>query len=102
MRSTALAEKPATERRTTRFGLTERKQQQYSLARAILASAEPQEGTERNCFELEISQTIEKSVTGKRHGGIFIPWSIAMGANRRELSRRDHEHERRPVVHRCL
>jgi HK97 family phage major capsid protein len=88
MRSTAIAEQPASERRTIRFGLTEREQQEYSLARAILASAESQEGIERSCFELEISQTIEKSVTGRKNGGIFIPWTIAMGEARRDVQAR--------------
>jgi HK97 family phage major capsid protein len=51
------------------------------LARAILTSAENQEGSERraerNCLELEISETIEKTVTGKRYGGVFVPWNIS-------------------------
>jgi HK97 family phage major capsid protein len=88
MRSTASAAQPALERRPRRFTLTEREQRDYSLTRAILASAESQEGPERNCLELEISQTIEKSVTGKRFGGIFVPWGITTGGSRREIQQR--------------
>jgi hypothetical protein len=55
MAATALA---TPQRRPTRFALTERELQQYSLARAILTSAENQDGEERNCFELEISKTL--------------------------------------------
>ena len=65
-----------------RFSLTERELRQYSLARAIIVSADNQEGSERaerNCFELECSQEIEKHVTGKRYGGILIPWNIGAG-----------------------
>jgi HK97 family phage major capsid protein len=65
-----------------RFSLTEKELRNYSLARAILVSADNQEGSERaerSCFELEVSQTIEKTVTGKRYGGIFVPWNIGAG-----------------------
>jgi len=80
--ATATATRPAAER--PRFTLSERELREYSLARAILTSAENQEGGERradhNCFELEISQTIEKHVTGKRYGGLFVPWNISAGS----------------------
>jgi HK97 family phage major capsid protein len=63
--------------------LSDRELREYSLARAILTSAENQEGSdrraERNCLELEISQTIEKTVTGTRYGGVFVPWNISAG-----------------------
>ncbi|MDP9161536.1 MAG: phage major capsid protein, partial [Acidobacteriota bacterium] len=42
-------------------------------------SAEIQDGAQRNSLELEISQTLEKSITAKRHGGIFVPWNIGAG-----------------------
>jgi HK97 family phage major capsid protein len=83
--ATATATHSAAERRPTpRFALSERELKEYSLARAILVSAENQEGTERraerNCLELEISETIEKTVTGKRYGGVFVPWNISAGS----------------------
>jgi HK97 family phage major capsid protein len=78
---------PAAER--PRFTLSERELREYSLARAILTSAENQEGSERraerNCLELEISETIEKTVTGKRYGGVFVPWNIPAGSFARRI-----------------
>jgi HK97 family phage major capsid protein len=68
-------------RERPRFDLTARELREYSLARAILTSADNQEGTERraeNCFELEVSQTIERSVIGTKYGGIFVPWNISV------------------------
>jgi HK97 family phage major capsid protein len=73
-----------------RFSLTEKELRNYSLARAILVSADNQEGSERaerSCFELEVSQTIEKTVTGKRYGGIFVPWNIGAGEFERKGSK---------------
>jgi hypothetical protein len=68
--TTTAAHSAAERRPTPRFALTERELKEYSLARAILVSAENQEGTERraerNCLELEISYTIEKTITEKR------------------------------------
>jgi hypothetical protein len=63
---TAMPTQPAPDRRTARFALNERELQlqQYSLARAIIVAAENQEGIERNCFELEVSNSIEKHATG--------------------------------------
>ena len=92
-RALELGENRATVRRQQRFGLNEREQREYSLARAILVCAENQEGAERggerNCLELEISRSIEKSVSASRsvasHGGIFIPWNISAG----EFERKD-------------
>ena len=88
--ATATATRPAAERQASpRFTLSERELREYSLARAILTSAENQEGSERraerNCLELEISETIEKTVTGKRYGGVFVPWNISAG----EFARKD-------------
>ncbi len=83
MATATLAER----RETPRFDLNERELRKYSLARAILTSAEIQDGAERNCLELEVSQTLEKSSTGKRHGGIFIPWNISAGEFARNVPR---------------
>jgi HK97 family phage major capsid protein len=90
MATATMEEHSAAERRPTpRFAISERELKEYSLARAILVSADNQEGTdrraERNCLELEISQTIEKTVTGKRYGGVFVPWNISAG----EFARKD-------------
>lgn len=51
---------------------------QYSYARAILADANHRDGRGENCFELEVSQQIERSVAGalpsfRSHGGVFVP-----------------------------
>jgi HK97 family phage major capsid protein len=76
----------AQRRVTPRFALNERELREYSLARAILISSDNQEGTdrsERNCLELEISNSIEKTVTGQRYGGIFVPWNIGVEDARR-------------------
>lgn len=94
MQATAAATQRAPEKQMTpRFTLTQRELQEYSLSRAILTSAENQEGSERradkNCFELEVSQEIEKHVTGKRYGGLFVPWSIGMpDVSPRNISKR--------------
>jgi len=78
--ATATAARPAAERQATpRFSLTERELRQYSLSRAILTSAENQDGIERNCLELEISQTIEQANRSGTHGGLFVPWNIPAG-----------------------
>ena len=91
--STATATRPAVEHQARpRFSLSERELREYSLARAILTSAENQEGSERraekNCLELEISQTLERSITGKRHGGLFVPWNISAGSFARKTQQR--------------
>jgi HK97 family phage major capsid protein len=70
---------------TPRFALTERELKEYSLSRAILTSAENQDGIESNCLELEISQTIEKANRSGTHGGIFIPWNIGAGSFARKV-----------------
>jgi HK97 family phage major capsid protein len=82
--ATATATRPAVEHQARpRFSFSERELKEYSLARAIIVSCEIREGSERraerNCLELEISETIEKTVTGKRYGGVFIPWNIGAG-----------------------
>ena len=78
-----------------RFTLTERELRQYSLARAILVSADNQEGSERgagrgaerSCFEFEVSQTIARSHRGEDHGGIFVPWNLSAGSFARKIPR---------------
>jgi HK97 family phage major capsid protein len=83
---------PAEQHAQPRFTLSQRELQEYSLARAILTSAENQEGSERraerNCLELEISETIEKTITGKRYGGLFVPWNISAGSFARKTEQR--------------
>src|SRR6267378_2085812 len=65
-----------------RLDLTDKEQEQYNVARGIMTCIRNDEmsqaGTSKrdNCFELEISEQIEKTWTGKRHGGLFVPWSI--------------------------
>jgi HK97 family phage major capsid protein len=90
--ATMTTQHPTAERQATpRFALTERELRQYSLARAILISADNQEGNERaecNCFELEVSQTIEREVTGNKYGGIFVPWNIGAGSFARKTQQR--------------
>ena len=91
--STMTATRPAVEHQARpRFSLSERELQEYSLARAILTSAENQEGSERraekNCLELEISQTLERAITGKRYGGLIVPWNISAGSFVRKTQQR--------------
>ncbi len=112
--ATATVPTQAMERQRPRFSLTERELHKYSLARAILVSADNQEGSdraERNCFELEVSQSIEKTVTGKRYGGVFIPWNIGAGEFARQgpeqhpetrgARHRDRDEGQRTQVHRA-
>jgi len=80
---------PAPEKSTPRFTLTERDLKKYSLARAINISAQNQEGTvEEDCFEFEVSQEIEKTASGKRYGGVFVPWNIGAGEFSRNMQKR--------------
>jgi HK97 family phage major capsid protein len=89
MTATATATQQAPEKRTTRFTLSERELQNYSLARAILVGAENQEGLERQCFELDVSQEIERQdVTRKSRGGIFVPWNIPVEDVARKTKKR--------------
>ena len=86
--ATATASRPAAERQATpRFSLTERELKEYSLSRAILTSSDNLDGADRNCFELEISQTIEKANRSGTHGGLFVPWNISAGEFVRKLPR---------------
>ncbi len=61
--------------------LSEKEQRQYNLARGIMTlvandEADENGGKRENSLELEVSQTIERSYTGERHGGLFVPWSV--------------------------
>jgi HK97 family phage major capsid protein/HK97 family phage prohead protease len=54
-------------------------QRSYSYARAIAMAADQADGRRGiKCLELEISETLERSMPNsyKRHGGIFIPTSL--------------------------
>lgn len=73
---------PAAAENADRIDLNDREQGEYNIARGIMTCVRNDEmskaGTSKrdNCFELEISEQIEKNWTGKRHGGLFVPWSI--------------------------
>ena len=62
--------------------LTEREQNEYRLTRGIMALVANEENPKcnENCFELEVSQEIEKKAdaTVKRHGGMFVPWNVGI------------------------
>jgi HK97 family phage major capsid protein len=64
-----------------RIELTDKEQKQYNLSRGILIAIDNQENPKRGArsFETEISDEIEKNWMGKRHGGLFVPWSIRTG-----------------------
>jgi len=73
---------PAAEE-TERLELTAKEQQNYNMARGIMTAVRNIEAAgggmavkHENCFEMEISQEIEKNWKGERHGGIYIPWSL--------------------------
>lgn len=65
-----------------RLELTDSEQSEYNVARGIMTCVRNEEASKsgsskrENCFELEISDQIEKNWNGKRHGGLFVPWSI--------------------------
>jgi HK97 family phage major capsid protein len=66
-----------------RLNLTDKEQREYNLARGIMAAvtnierASSGTASKRDtCFEMEISEDIEKNWKGERHGGFFIPWSL--------------------------
>lgn len=64
------------------LNLTEREQGQYNLARGIMTAISNREALESgssksfDSFETEISQEIDKTWRGERHGGLFVPWSL--------------------------
>jgi HK97 family phage major capsid protein len=48
-----------------------------------------QEDRDENCFELEVSQQIERDSSSHiRHGGVYVPWSIGMGEFQRKTQKR--------------
>jgi HK97 family phage major capsid protein len=62
-----------------RINLTDREQQEYNIARGIMAAVQNVEldGQKRvTSFETEISDQIQKDYRGAAHGGLFVPWSI--------------------------
>ena len=65
-----------------RLALTEKEQKEYNLARGIMSAVRNIEASSTgaaaraNCFEMEISDSIEKNWTAERHGGLFVPWSL--------------------------
>jgi HK97 family phage major capsid protein len=81
-RGTKKLEQPAAEKQD-RVDLTDKEQKEYNLARGIMTAvrnieAASSSGASRreSCFELEISEEIEKNWKGERHGGLFVPFSI--------------------------
>src|ERR1700723_2443900 len=53
----------------------------YNLAHGIMTHISNEEssrsgGQRRSSFETEISQEIEKTWRGARHGGLFVPWNM--------------------------
>lgn len=62
--------------------LSTREQQAYSLTRGIIAMSERAEGRTASCFELDVSQEIEKGLPGsvKRHGGLYVPYNLHVRA----------------------
>ncbi len=62
---------------TGALDLSDREQKQYRLIRGISAKMhEADTGRRDNCFELEVSDQLEKNYEGKKHGGIFVPWRL--------------------------
>jgi HK97 family phage major capsid protein len=61
-----------------RVELTEKEQKNYNLARGIMAAVRNAEDPSRreSCFEMEVSDELEKNWKGARHGGLFVPFSI--------------------------
>ena len=73
--------KPLTQPAAEQVTLTEREQKEYRVTRGILTLANNQENQrQENCFELEVSQEIEKKLDAsvKRHGGFFVPWNLGI------------------------
>jgi len=77
LRATPPTKQPAAEQ----LDLSEKERKQYSYARAILAAVDAREGRAKNCFEVEISQELEKTMPMqyKRNGGLFVPTSLRGG-----------------------
>jgi HK97 family phage major capsid protein len=76
---------PSTEENQERetLQLSDREQEQYNIARGIMAHVNEKEGGKRdNCFELEVSQELEKKHRGATKGGLLVPWSLRMNISR--------------------
>jgi HK97 family phage major capsid protein len=90
IRTAPIVQPPAEQQ--DRIDLTAKEQAKYNLARGIMAAVYNDEASKaglskrQNCFELEVSQEIEKDWKGERHGGLFVPWSISAPASRAGLS----------------
>ena len=70
---------PAAENSGKMLELTEREQKSYQICRGVLAKVrEAETGKRDNCFELEVSEEIEKRHEGKKHGGIFVPYNLGV------------------------
>jgi len=76
----ASAGKPTTQA-PAEVEFTEKEQREYRVARGVMTVALNEEtGKRENCFELEVSETIEKSLPAsvKRHGGLFVPYKVGI------------------------
>ena len=98
------AERPA----RPRFFLSERELAKYSLARGILTSCENMEATiSKNCFELEVSESLARSHSGENHGGTLRPLQHRSGDLRSQNSEArgtrfsDRDERKRAQVHRA-
>jgi|GEM_PF-4505205 len=105
MATTTAAHSAAERRPTPRFGLSERELKEYSLARAILVSAENQEGcerrAERNCLELETPRrsrrpSRENGTAESSFRGIFLPARSCAKARTTSSSGSERDSIRRP------
>jgi HK97 family phage major capsid protein len=73
---------PPAEAGPERLELTDREQNEYNIARGIMAMVANRQQSDSgsakrvNCLELEISQEVEKRWNGANHGGMFVPWTI--------------------------
>jgi Phage capsid family len=68
--------------------LNAREQKQYNLCRGIMAKVhEAENGKRDNCFELEVSDQIEKTWEGKKRGGVFVPYRLGVDPVRAAAAR---------------
>jgi capsid assembly protease len=75
---------PAAENSGKMLELTAREQSRYLLTRGVMAKvSEAESGKRVNCFELEVSEEIEKKWEGKRHGNsLFVPYRLGIDPER--------------------
>ena len=62
------------------MGASRAEQKQFSYARLLSASADQAEGIRgKGCFEMEVSQTVAKSMPAnyQQRGGVFVPFAIS-------------------------